>query len=174
MATFTDPLKLAAAQKTRAGVVVRSVRALHRKLVYEMADEMIALASGTISSRELARRGHPFGRRRGRISLTLNTSGRSAKYRGRAGVVPTPLLPINRQTGALVKSLRVIPESGIGLQSYRAQFTAPHAKFVLAKGGTRRMVARGYWPELRKRFQPKNRQMIYEARLAILRASYRK
>ena len=175
MATFTSAITLAASQKRRTGLVVAAVRLEHKKLAQRMADRMIDLASGTISSAELASRGHPFGRKKGRITLSLYSQGmQKQRYRAHKTrpVTPTPLLPINRQSGRLIRSLRIIPEHYTGGQSYRVQFTAPHAKFVLAAGGTKSMVARGYRTEIRKQFRSENSKTIYQMRLQALRLQY--
>jgi len=176
MGKYTSGKALADAQKRKFGLITKAWRVQHKKTAYSLSREFLALTSGTVSSKELARRGHPFGRRRGRITLTaVNTmNGRKVKYRAHKtkSITPTPLLPINRQSGRLQRSLRIIPEGGVGLQSFRIQFTAPHAKFVLAKGGTKRMVARGFQTEMRKRFATLNRQLHYKMRLEQLQILY--
>lgn len=178
MAAYHSADALKAAHARKFGLIERAWRVEHQKLAYDLAKEMRYLVSGTISAKELRRRGHPFGRGRGRVSMTLfsDAGGAPSKRKYRAHktrpVIPTPLLPINTQTGRLARSLRIIPEGGIGLQSFRLQFTAPEAAFVLARGGTRRMVARGYQTELKRRFAIMNRRTIYNARLKTLHIFY--
>lgn len=175
MAVYTNAKALAAGQSRKFGLVVTAWRVEHRKLAYKIADEHLNLTGGSTSSKELARRGYPFGRRRGRITITLHShGGRRERFRASKvrSVIPTPLLPINRQSGRLQRSLRIIPEGGIGLQSFRIQFTAPHAPYVLAPGGTKRMVARGFRTEMRRRFAILNRQTIYQMRLRQLQILY--
>lgn len=109
----------------------RSIRMETDQLLGVMHGAAIDLTSGTISTRELRRRGHPFARRG-------STSIRTA----------TPLLPINFQTGRLQRSLRTFRRPF----GWQLQFTAPEAKFVLAPGGTKLMVPRKFWTEMRRRY----------------------
>lgn len=150
MATFNDPKALAASQARRFAQVRRSMTVMHADMVQDMAKEAETLTSG-----------HPFSRRRAR------SRGGIRKALASAGIAK---LPINRQTGRLQRSLRVMRDG----EGWRIQFVAPHAKFVLAPGGTRKMVARGFWPEMRKRFKPRNRRLIYEMRLRQLTIMYKR
>lgn len=175
MATFHDAAVLAASQDRRFGLVGASFRVEQRELAIKIADVMLDLTSGGISTAELKRRGHPFGKGKGRISLSLKEGGRSRRYRTFKPplvITPTPLLPINKQRGTLQRSLRVIPEHYGDRTSFRVQFTAPHAKYVLKRGGTALMVDRGYWPELRIRAQKLKAKSIYQMRLNELRIMY--
>ncbi len=165
MANWTSAKALAVSQAARFAVLNRSIRAQHRQMVESMAQDAQELTSGTVSTATLRALGHPFSRRlarsRGGASKAISASGISR-------------LPINQQTGRLKRSARIIPETTAHGQSFRFQFTAPHAKFVLAPGGTRRMVARGFWPEMRRRWRPKNRKLIYDMRLKTLEVMYRR
>jgi hypothetical protein len=82
-----------------------------------------------------------------------------------------PKLPINRQTGRLQQSLRITKVSG-GIQSYRLEFMAPHAKYVLAQRGTRKMVARGFWTAVKTDWESRNRQLYYDMKLRQLQIMY--
>lgn len=174
MATFASARSLAASQSKRFGLVSRAIRVEHKKLVHTVADRMVDMASGRISTKELARRGHPFGRKKGRITMTVKSAA-TANQRFRAHktrpVVPTPLMPINRQSGELIRSLRIIPEHGGAQQSYRVQFTSPHA-VVLSPGGTKNMVARGYWPAVKRVQKSENAKTVYQMRLLALKLMY--
>ena len=141
----------------------------------DVADHMIDQVSGGISSKELRRRGHPFGRRKNRVTTPMYGRGmvkQGHRVHKTKVTTPTPLLPINRQKGTLAKSFRVIPEQGIGLQSFRMQFTARHAKFILNPKGTKKMVGRGYWPAIRRYWTSRNKKLIYQMRLRQLQIMY--
>jgi len=161
MATYRDPKALAISQARRFDQVRRSFTVMHADMVQDMAKEAETLTSGTTSTAQLREMGHPFSRRRAR------SRGGIRKALASAGIAK---LPINRQTGRLQRSLRVMRDG----EGWRIQFVAPHAKFVLAPGGTRKMVARGFWPEMRKRFKPRNRRLIYEMRLRQLTIMYKR
>lgn len=159
MATFTSAKALARSQAKRFARVERSLKIEHAEMAKQMQGFAVALTSGTISSQELARRGHPFGRGKGR-----KTTGKGA-LRMRMG---TPLLPINRQSGRLVKGWRLMPRRTSGMQSFTLQNVAPHSKFVLSPTGTRRMVPRGFWVAMRKEFKAKNKDTLQRMRYMVL------
>lgn len=145
MATFTSAKALATHQRTRAAKVKRSLESEHGSLVEQAKQDAIKLTSGSVSTKQLRRMGHPFSRRRPQAF---------------------PRLPINRQSGQLQKSLRVFRRFDARGLTYQLQFTSPHA-VVLRPGGTAIMVARGFWAELRKRHtQRAKRRMIAALRRA--------
>lgn len=115
----------------------RSLRLGTAHLAQAMKSEAIALTSGGISTAELRARGHPFGR----------GARRSTRLR-----IPTPLLPINLQSGRLQRSLRVFRRQAQGEHYLQLQFTAPQSKYVLRPGGTTKMVDRGFWKAMRARY----------------------
>jgi hypothetical protein len=97
----------------------------------EMEKIAIELTSGTTSTAELRRRGHPHSRRRPQ------------------GV---PRLPINRQTGGLQSAIRIVRRVRANGEELYLSVNHPHA-VVLAKGGTLTMVPRGFMEEFAKRTQ---------------------
>jgi len=91
--------------------------------------EITKLLSGTVTTAELRRMNHPFGRLP------------SARPRGYL-----PTLPINEQSGTLLASMRVNRvRLADGSWSREIGFTAPYAKYVLNPDGTKRMIPRGFW-----------------------------
>jgi len=154
MATFTNPRQLASHQRRRAQNVRRSLTIEAASLVRGQKEEALKLTSGTVSTKRLSQMGHPFGRM---------TTGNKRKGRMRGTLAR---LPINRQTGRLQQSLRVFHRYEGGNVVWRLQFMAPHGKFVLARGGTRKMVARGFWTALRKRYEREKKRF----KTALLRA----
>lgn len=159
MGTHRDDVSLIAAQRNRFARMERALRIEHAKLAGEMRDVAIDQTSGAISSAELARRGHPFGRGRGRI----NAKGRMRV--GLKGIVPK--LPINAQTGELRRSWRLMRRPSASGQVLQLQPTSPHA-IVLRPGGTRNMVARGFWTMMRAAYRRKVKPGIQRMRYAAL------
>lgn len=119
----------------------------HDELVQDMQAEARGLTSGTTSTATLIRMGHPLGRRLG---------GR------KRGSLPT--LPINAQTGKLRGSWRRYKVDLSGKTYYDVIPTVPYAKYVLAVGGTTKMVARGFWREMRKRWRKRNFDLLLRMR----------
>ena len=156
MATFTDARKLAAHQRARARRLqygYTSIDAASREAAEIAREEAERLTSGPRrTARDLRRAGHPFRRNR------LRAIGR----RGGGGLslmAAWPLLPIGRQSGRLRRSFRIF-RRGDGV--WRMQNIAPHSPAVLAPGGTKNMVRRGFWEELNRRTIRKVRQKRLE------------
>lgn len=168
MAIFHSASALAASQSKRFQAVERSIRVLHRSMAESMVEDARDLTSGTISSAQLAKMGHPFGRgRRGQFQRSnLRGRNRLVVHKPSQSGIAVPKLPINvqRAQNGLRSSVRIIPENHSVVQSFRVQFTAPEASYVLRPGGTRLMVDRGFWPAMRKRWAPKNRQLLRDMR----------
>lgn len=142
MATFRSGKALLQHQERRHRLVFRLMREEHEAMVDDVREDAFDLTSGNVSTKQLRRKGHPFARSRSLVRTTGKGGRRS----------PVPKLPINRQTGRLRRSLTVHKRyDGPRGQVIVLYFAAPHARFVLALGGTRRMVARGFWRELMKR-----------------------
>lgn len=137
-------IKITTSRTSRKINLRRGISGMEKRTAEKARERALLLTSGTVSSATLAEMGHPFGRNpaKGR---------RKGSMRGNL-----PRLPINRQTGALQKSLRIIPTPS----GWRLQFTAPHSPFILAPGGTRKMVARGFWSALRSYMAPSLRREL--------------
>lgn len=100
--------------------------------IREMGKIAVEMTSGTISTAQLRRMGHPFSRRRPNHRV--------------------PKLPINRQTGALKNALRVVRRVNGETEQIYLKANHPHA-VVLLKGGTSKMIDRGFVQEFNKRTQ---------------------
>lgn len=179
MARYTNPLALLSHQQKLFAKVNEKARGMHLAAVRDNAKQATLLVSGTTSTAQLRNAGHPFARRKmsrrgyARTAEPGNrTSRMSEKLRMGAGQA-FPLLPINRQSGRLRQSLRMKGEpSGIPHgQTLSLGFTAPYAKHILAKPGTKRMVARGYVQAMAKASKKRNNQLEAELRLMILQAA---
>ena len=125
----------------------------HRDLAYQSHADALELTAGTFSPRQtrgaFARAGGAQGRRKG---LTDRQKGN----RGLGGSIPA--LPINVQSGRLHRAMRVAVARGRGLQSFDVgPQGAGRSNFVLLVGGTRYMVSRGYFAEIRRRWRPRNK-----------------
>lgn len=178
MARFTNPMDLLRHQTGLMRRVEAKAKAMHRAHVRKVATVVVAeLLSGSTTTAQLRRMGHPFGRRtskRGyqrfadkKTRVSVKTTGRNAG----AGV-GIAKLPINRQTGDLVRSLRMRAVPGASAaQSLELGFIAPYAKFVLAKKGTRRMVPRGYQAAKKKIDNRLNKELQRDLRRMILTAA---
>ena len=125
----------------------QTVQIEHANLVDEMIDVMKQDLSGTVSTKELARLGHPFGRTRG------------GRKRGRVRN-----LPINEQTGKLKRSLSRKRLDLASKITYEVGFTAPYSKYILNPSGTRKMVGRGYWREIEKQYKKRRSEAIRRIR----------
>lgn len=153
----------------RLDKTVRMMKTEHQHLAEALKRDAKELTSGGISSDQLAAMGHPFGRGRGRRMFKAPGRGATryrAKGDGRKGYAP--LLPINRQTGRLYRSWTITRVSG-GIQSFQIGPAVSYARYVLAVGGTKRMVARGFWSAMKRKWKSRNKQLLYEIRLRQLR-----
>jgi len=162
---WRDANALANSQRRRFKLTNQSWQISHKRMAEQLMGDFQDMTSGKVKTTTLRRLGHPFSRSRAR------------KFKGgvnaRINSIGVPKLPINRQTGRLQRSLSMKQVPG-GIQSYRLEFSAAHAKYVLAQGGTKKMVARGFWTEARKRWDARNRRLIYEMRLRQLQIMYGK
>jgi len=186
MGTYHSPQALAAAQKRKFDACIKSLKVEHWELGKTMAYEAAMLSSGGTSSAELARMGHPFGRGRGRRNIMVGakafvTTGKNgAKMTMKGGTrhrvnlsgsnaMSAPLLPINVQTGRLLRGWRLMPRQSRAMQVLILQNVSPESKFVLRPGGTKNMVDRGFWKELKKIWKEENRRTVQRSRYIILR-----
>lgn len=162
MAVFRSIQTMNANQKRRHSAVVRSLHIEHDELTEEMRAAALELVSGILvgGQKELDLAGNPYGRRRGRIFNKRRTRRRAP------GMRPYPLLPIHEQSGRLKRSLRIIRRKSQGVSSKYLWFTASYAKFILAVGGTDLMVDRGFWKELRRRYNRAKRRLLTAKRQA--------
>lgn len=137
------------AMLAKAKRIEDAMRAANAEIDREMKKAAHQAMSGTISTQTLRRLGHPFGRGRRRATAKVKRAGRTVgrvrgSVRGKA-----PLLPINAQTGKLRRSLRASVHGG----EHRLTVNTRYAKFVLGKGGTTKMVDRGFDAYMKKRLK---------------------
>lgn len=179
MSRFTNPLALLAHQKKLFAKVNEKAKAMHVSAVRDNAKQATKLVSGSTSTQELRNAGHPFARRKlskrgyARTKEPGNRTSRMSEKLRMGAAQAFPLLPINRQSGRLRNSLRMIGQaSGIPHgQTLGLGFTAPHSKYVLGSKGTRKMVSRGYTQAMAKISKKRNKQLEHDLRLMILRAA---
>ena len=148
MARYSDPVALYRSQKAYFDKFPKTVREMFRTIVAEGRNDAVQLTSGTVSSSTLRKMGHPFGR------------SSSGKLRG--GI---PTLPINVQSGKLRKSVNMkLLWRNVRGESYGLYFSVGYAKYILSKGGTKFMVARGFQGEMEKRWKARKKAMIQHLR----------
>lgn len=180
MATFSNPMQLLAHQTALFASVEAKAKKMHLQMVREVeVDVRISLLSGPITTRELRYMGHPFARRKyssrgfmrerlkGRMRLSTKTSG---TLKGVS--IAVPLLPINRQSGALARSAAILRfPAGQSGQELRLAYRAPYAKHILNPKGTEPMVARGFQVAKKRIDKRHNKALEMRLRLMILTAA---
>lgn len=145
MAVYHGMAQFAPAQRARFAHAARSVTSAHAQLAQDMLEEARELSSDT-SLIAVIDRTHPFSRRR-------------------PGGVPR--LPIQTRSGRLLRGWRVFRYSRGGRSEHRLQNVAPHSRFVLAPGGTRVMVARGFWSRMHQIYARRRRAIETAAARAV-------
>lgn len=158
---FASAAQLAQTQLARADEVSRMAKEEHEAFVRLMEDEHRMLVSGNIPAKTLRALGHPFARRH---AAGLTSAVRKARRKNLMGAMRIRTLPINVQTDRLRSSLfaKKIDDRQTA-QSFQVGFSAPHAKYVLAKRGTRRMIERRFIEtkqQIEKRRERELRQRI--------------
>lgn len=162
MGFYTHAGDLARAQQRKFENFVRSAKTIHKEVAQDMLREAVETTSGGTPQKTLDALGNPFGRRGGR--KTYGKRGHRLRFTAKGAA---PLLPINVQTGRLVRGWRIMPRtSGSGNVTYTLQNMSPEGKFVLAVGGTKTMVARGFWPHMRRAYQGRTKARMQRARTA--------
>jgi hypothetical protein len=162
MRTHTSALDLYNAQVKSFQASARSARFQWRQIPEGGYRDLKELTSGGISSKTLARMGHPYARLKGKASA--GRRGVSKSYIKKAGLKASsglaPLLPINRQSERLHRSVtlwhrssRYVLEESVGFNAQKAG----RSMYAVRPTGTRYVVPRGIWVELRKRGMVRNR-----------------
>lgn len=168
MAIITRPTDLARVQRDRFARMAVTYESAHKELCAGGEQDHRDYTSGSISTKQLAAMGHPFGRTGGQGSGTVGrgiqgskakfkgvgsydtlstnkrgvwTAGKSKQISGKGSVSP---LPINKQTGRLQQSFFRTGEAG-STRTVRMGFRIPYASQVLNPNGTKRMIARGFY-----------------------------
>lgn len=176
MATYTKGLDLYHAQLERFRRSGFDMRRGHWDLAEKSMEDALELLSGTPTGKErlrmLRRLNNPFAR----VSLaealasgdkagrTVGRRRRSSKEdlaaEGIKGDLPS--LPIGAISFRLKRAMRLtrlrtndsIQDLGLGPQG------VDYAKYVLGPGGTRKMIARGFQAEIRRRWRPRNKAFV--------------
>lgn len=151
---FTKPIDLYKHQVARFERMNQTMREMHREISEAGGQDGQELTQGTVSTAQLRKMGHPFGRGVG----GSNGRYRPGLKRGRLGS-----LPINRQTGGLQRRLRLRRGRG-GIQTFELTPGVHRGNWVLNPDGTRRMVGRGFWLEIKKRWRARNKALLDTAR----------
>lgn len=166
MSSFNDPLQYQRFFEGNIGAIKRIAIEEHDAMASDIKTAQKSLTSGGITTKKLRELGHPFSRARWK---TLDPMIKRAARKRRQGVGHVPLLPINRQTGKLQKSLQAkkikYPDA---LNVNQIEFTAPHAKFILGAKGTKRMLPRGFAQAVVKIFKKRERNMKQKFRYRVV------
>lgn len=143
MAVYDTPAKLIMAQRARLVAGVRSISDATERLADMGREDMVEQSQGPLSRAKLRRMGHPYARTGGAVAGAArgakpsSTSSLKGQIR-KNGMVQR--LPINKQTGRLARGIMMSKKNPYRFEVFS---TAPHAKYVLAVDGTKRMVPRG-------------------------------
>lgn len=165
---FASADQLAQTQIARHKEIEKMAKEEHERFVTLMRDEHRALVSGTVSEATLRALDHPFARRH---LAGLAPAVKRTRRKNLMGAANIRLLPINVQTDRLRRSLfvRRNPDAPKITQSFDVGFSAMHAKYVLAKRGTRYMVARQFQETKAKVEKRRSRELAQKIRLGIVR-----
>lgn len=169
MPTYTKGIDLYKAQIAYFGKAMLTAKQAHEALAQAGEKDLRELLSGTLTRSQtmgaFARGASPSastptGRRR-------EPTRRQMARRGLVGSVP--LNPVNEQSGDLLRGVTLRRAQAAAMQSFDLGIDGvEYAKYVLAIGGTERMVARRVQAELKRRFGPRNRAWV--ERFARLRS----
>lgn len=168
MPQFTSGLDLYRHQKAAFERAAGSARQVWRQIPEGGYRDLKELTSGGLSSATLRRMGHPYGksnRFNGGKSAEFVARGSKlrVKINGRSVRLKAPLLPINRQSGRLQGSVTLWHRSDAYSLEASVGFDAGKAgKSILTvrPGGTRYVVPRGIWVELRRRGRARNKAFM--------------
>jgi hypothetical protein len=144
--TYTSPLAFYKKQKRALEESVgRTPKQLWRQIPEGAFRDFKELTSGGVSSRQLAAMGHPYAR----VGNGARRGPSKAYVKGAA-----PLLPINKQSSRLNSSVRLYHRSTRYTLEESVGFDAAKAGRsinAVAPKGTRYVVPRGIWGEIRTR-----------------------
>ena len=163
MGVYTTPTQLAVAQKQRFMRVMHKQEEVHTELARAGLDDFLEAVSGPLSSKQLRRMGHPYAKTGLGPRGTKPGAQSSLKGQITKGGFVKPL-PVNVQSGQLRRLTRLTGPSGVN-REYTLGSYAKHARFVLRRGGTKRMVERPVFDHVKKR---------HRARIAVLMAEVRR
>lgn len=148
-------VSLLQSQQARFAKVAGDMDAAVRELAVAGREDLFENTAGRLGQKDLDRMGNPYGRGRSAKSNYVKTgdlSRRGASGRGKARL-RAPLLPINRQSGQLRRSVRFV-RRGAGVYDVGIGSTVSYARYVLHPAGTVLMVGRGLlgWRKVRSSY----------------------
>jgi len=164
MGKYSNPLDLYKAQQRYFNVMAENHFKGHENLAIQGLGDARRLTSGNLTPDQtkgaFARVGfiqgsspaNYAGRRRTLSKPTLKSRGLTTN---------PPLLPINRQSGQLMKSFKIRKVRSRYTQKIDLYQENPGGGiYTLTLGGTRKMVARGFFPEIKKRWKARNKAFL--------------
>lgn len=135
---FHSPIAYMRHKRKQLAGIRFNQRVEFEKIARASLTDGIELTGGHVSSRQLRRMGHPFGR-----GVSASASTRGGLKRGSRTRIAN--LPINIQSGQLRRGWHLSNRSVGTTQRYVLGNRARHARYILSPSGTRRMVGRGIW-----------------------------
>ncbi len=189
MGKYSDPLKLYDAQRARFQQAKMTQRQAHDAIAEAGLEDMKELTDGsltpsqtrgafargdsgerrTLTARQIKNRGiAPLPKPKGQKKAT--STAKKRKKRSGSGKAKSPglrhlipLLPINKQSHDLHDS---VSKQDVSIGSRQSFEVGPegveYSKYVLGPGGTVKMVARGFFAEVRKRWKARNKAWFDE------------
>ena len=145
MGVYSKPIDLMRAQETRFRKTMMTAEQMFILNVRSAESDLEEVTSGTVSTSQLRRLGHPFARGASSAESTPKGAmrGASKKRRQRVGITGVvPLLPINKQSGKLRGGTFMRRTSSRPL-TFVVGSDVAYAKYIFAPAGTKRMVGRG-------------------------------
>lgn len=145
MGIYTKPIDLMRAQEARFRKTMMTAEQMFILNVRSAEGDLEEVTSGTLTKKDLARLGHPFGRGSSAAKSTAKGAmrGASKARRTRVGITGVvPLLPINKQSGKLRRGSFMRRTSSAPL-TFVVGSDAPYAKYIFSPVGTKKMVGRG-------------------------------
>lgn len=177
MPTWNSYLDLYDHQKAAFEAVNRSARQTYRQLGEGAFKDLRELTGGSIDQKTLRRMGSPYARGGpGAVVARGVSKGYAQKQNLKSTKGLAPLLPINRQSGRLQQSIRIVHRSmayAIEDSVFFDPGVAGSSLWAVSPNGTSKVVPRGLWVEVRKRAairQRAFRDVFYSAQADTFRS----
>lgn len=157
---FTKGIDLYRAQMAKFKRDNLSLRQAWEDNVEASRNDHEELVGGHVSTKQLVAMGHPFGR--GPVPQRKGARNISLALRGNRAIGMTirrrlPALPINKQTGKLARSLKMVK---VGKNVFEVYFNPGDGRvWVLWPGGTGTMIDRGFYKEIERRIKARNKAL---------------
>jgi hypothetical protein len=142
---YSKPIDLFIAQKALFEGMDKDIKLRHKDIAQASRTDAMDITAGTTKTWQLREENHPYSR------AISNARGSRGLRRG---------LPINEQSGALRRAIRfrkIVAVSNI--PRYELYVKRIKSAWVLNPSGTRKMIGRGFWKEIKKRWFARNKAL---------------